>query len=207
MAHFQLTHEQRVYQQYYTYRFGMLFAGFVAFFWSGFLAQYFQDGAAVALPITSSTISILLLMVAVYYFVRGPKLPKQELKHFNSGMFWAKFWVVIALECIVIWAVLALCNANGYPEALWPVIAIVVALHWAPLSKLNGSRVWYPVAIIVPSCVLLTMLLMPHTATITVSGQSANTWGLVAIGAMILGLWYTAVLCLRGYLALVRQSR
>lgn len=114
------------------------------------------------------------------------KMPKGvSLPNMGSATYWGIFWGVIIAEVILLYVLIQLLNSWGYSEAMWPLLVVVIGLHWIPLGRINGVREWSVVAILLCIIEILTVLLWSHDATTNAVGQSINLWGLISTSAMV----------------------
>jgi hypothetical protein len=60
----------------------------------------------------------------------------------------ASFYVVTAAQWISIVLVGAICSALHRPDLIWPLIGLVISLHFLPLGRLFGVRAYYLLGIV-----------------------------------------------------------
>lgn len=188
-----MNNSAQTYQRLFGLRFGSLFAAIVSFVWIGLLSMYMSEPwQAKLLP----ALGIAIVSTVVWWAItivtcRMP--PHKKLPYMSSGKFWAIFYAIVAVEVIIIFAFIQFFNMHGLPEAMWPTIVIVVALHWIPLGMMNGIKEWWGVSAVICGLSIAALVFAKHDQTTNLLGVDANIWGLVSTAAMVVIMLLAAV--------------
>ena len=193
---FKLTSKERAYQYASGLRFGALFSAVIAFAWSGALSQFISGMNSVLVVATLSLLSLILVASCFFVFKNTHFPQKVKLPYLRSWKFWAYFYGVILVEVAILYVVIRYLDAHQLSQAMWPLIVVVVGLHWIPLGWLNGIYLWYYTAGFLVVGTLAIITLVGRQGTVRLLGLSGNEWSLLSIVLMVIATFATSVLCL-----------
>lgn len=181
-----LSRKQKEYQKIVGLRFGAVFAAVVALMWTGIFASFLGGTSQkIALAVLLSA-GVLALALSLYLLIVRRPRSKQQLPYYSSGAFWALFYAVIVVEFVAIYLLIRVFQAHHVDNVTFPLIVLVVGLHFYPLAYLNRNTIWYYAATVLSVTMLALVLLVDNDATTTVLGAPhSSTWGLASTGVMV----------------------
>ena len=110
--------------------------------------------------------------------------------HVVAGSRWG-FGLVVALEVVLIVAAVVVLGATGYTQLIAPVLALIVGIHFFPLARLFGARVYVATAV---SQAGLALVCIVAIAVVLARGEAVSfTWPVVASLGSAAILWATAL--------------
>ena len=117
--------------------------------------------------ILSGIMTLILFSGAISLFVKGRKMnhaatleEKEQRKQINR-----KFGLIGALEGIAIFIASVICNMTNHFEVFFPIMAIIVGIHFFPLAQLFREYFYYGTGIIL--CILgVITFFLPINATV-----------------------------------------
>jgi|GEM_PF-5737368 len=193
----QLSREQRSYQRRYGLLFGGIFAAAIGGMWGIGTAAY-MGTLSITIILVSSAITISLILFA-FMARRWQPLGKGSLPYLHSWIFWTKFYGIVIIEVLAIYISINWLTTHHHDHAIVPLIAFIVAAHFASLGRINGITLWYGTTLVVGLIVISTVLLIPESATITLGGITTDIWTLVTVSVFTLSLWCTSLGCILLY--------
>ncbi|WP_037465889.1 hypothetical protein [Shimazuella kribbensis] len=119
------------------------------------------------LLIFSGIITLLLLIGSLFLFGKGRNLTNstnpEEKEHWKKVN--RKFSLVFGLEGVAILITSVICNVTNHFEVFFPIVAIIVGVHFFPLAQLFRVSFYHVTGIIL--CVLgIITFFLPMNATI-----------------------------------------
>ncbi|QBD83262.1 hypothetical protein EPA93_47790 [Ktedonosporobacter rubrisoli] len=143
------------------------------------------------LYVSIAIISLVLIISGVYMLVQARRLPKHtSIEAQKQGRSVAKrFYLVFALEVIAIFIAARSLSMFNHSELIIPVIGLVVGLHFLPLAKLFGIRLYYLSGLLLSLLAILTIL----AQLVGVTPGTVGTWSSIdGLGNAII-LWLTSL--------------
>ncbi|MDQ6601001.1 DUF7010 family protein [Bacillus salipaludis] len=158
--------------------------------------------------------SIWLLILAIFIgaalFFSGIALIRSS-KNLNStnarGSRDVDKWfnIVFATEFVLIIIAAIICNSVGHFDWFFPIMAIIVGVHFLPLAYLFQVRAYYVTGTLLCLLAIVTLLFVP--LKISLGEHQINTWWtLVGLGSMLI-LWITSLVILSLGRRLLRMAR
>jgi len=116
------------------------------------------------------------------------------------------FGVIFGVEGVAILAASVVCNATGHFELFFPIMAIIVGLHFLPLARLFDVRMYFLTGALLCLLGISALLVVPVTSTLGEREIMARAL-VVGDGCAII-LWGTGLLLwVRGARALRNALR
>jgi hypothetical protein len=173
---------------------GVLFMAIFGTLWAVIGAVSLQGAGNILLWVCTSIIFVLLLGGSIYLFRISNTLPRQMSAENNAD--WKKrrrwFRVIFATEGVAMGIATAICNATNHLDFLFPIIALIVGLHFFPLAPVFRMPSHYVTGALICLLALITMLVLP--ARITIASQQIILWWVVTGLGEALVLWGTGLL-------------
>jgi MFS family permease len=145
---------------------GVMFMTFFGALWAsiGIVGSH-QLGAPWPL-VLSAIVTIILLSGAISLFVKSRSMnhsvtpkEKEDTKRINR-----KFGFIFGLEGVAIFLASVICNTLDHFEIFFPVMAMIVGIHFFPLASLFRENFYYGTGIVM--CMLgIISLFLPINAT------------------------------------------
>ncbi|MFU1798642.1 hypothetical protein ACM1RC_32690 [Paenibacillus azoreducens] len=153
------------------------------------------------LLVFSGIVTLILLIGAVSLFGKARNMndavtPKEreQWKKINR-----KFGLIFALEGLAILIASVICNIFNHFEAFFPIMAIIVGIHFFPLARLFRENFYYGTGVVLCILGIITSLL-PINATLSgISLIATSTF--IGFGSA-LTLWVTG---LRIWISILQQ--
>jgi hypothetical protein len=115
------------------------------------------------------------------------------------------FNIVFATEFVLIIIAAIICNTVGHFDWFFPIMAIIVGVHFLPLAYLFQVRAYYVTGTLLCLLAIVTLLFVP--LKISLGQHQINTWWtLVGLGSMLI-LWITSLVILSVGRRLLRMAR
>ena len=115
------------------------------------------------------------------------------------------FNIVFATEFVLIIIAAIICNTVGHFDWFFPIMAIIVGVHFFPLAYLFQVRAYYVTGTLLCLLAIVTLLFVP--LKISLGQHQINTWWtLVGLGSMLI-LWITSLVILSVGRRLLRMAR
>lgn len=102
------------------------------------------------------------------------------------------FGVIFGVEGVAILAASVICNVTGHFALFFPIMALIVGLHFLPLARLFGVGMYYLTGALLCLVGIVALLAVPVTAT--VGGREIMARWLVVGGGCAVILWGTGLL-------------
>ncbi|CAN7449806.1 hypothetical protein LJR153_003006 [Paenibacillus sp. LjRoot153] len=142
--------------------------------------------------VLSAIITLILLSGAISLFVKSRSInhtvtPKEreDWKRINR-----KFGLIFGLEGLAIFLASVICNTLDHFEVFFPIMAIIVGIHFFPLASLFREKFYYGTGIVM-SILGIISLFLPINATIgDVSLIAISTF--IGFGSAVT-LWVTGL--------------
>ena len=101
------------------------------------------------------------------------------------------FGIIFATEGVLIGVASGICNALHRFDVFFPIMALIVGLHFFPLAALFQVKVYYLVGALLCLLALITLLLVPES--VPFDGQHITAqWVVLGFGAALI-LWGVGV--------------
>ncbi len=115
------------------------------------------------------------------------------------------FNIVFATEFLLIIIAAIICITVGHFDWFFPIMAIIVGVHFFPLAYLFQVKAYYVTGTLLCLLAIVTLLFVPLRSSL---GQhQINTWWtLVGLGSMLI-LWITSLVILSVGRRLLRMAR
>lgn len=175
---------------------GILFMAFFGTLWAGIGIGGLQGWGAPWLSITVLLIGLGLLIGGIAVLISSRRVSNQGAatngqRGKRTGLW---FGIVFATEGLLIGVASVICNAINRFDLFFPIMAIIVGLHFLPLAALFQVRAYYLVGALLCLLALITLFAVPEQANL--GGQSITAqWVVLGFGAALilwgvgLGLW------------------
>lgn len=155
---------------------GVLFMAFFGTLWANIGIGGLQELEAIWLLSLAVLIGLALFVCGITLFraSRGLSnhLNQAEARHSKRVGMW--FNIILAAEFVLIAAAGAICNATGHFEWFFPVMALIVGIHFFPLASLFQVRVHYVAGALLCLVAVVTVLFVP--LKVTVGQHEINAW-------------------------------
>lgn len=102
------------------------------------------------------------------------------------------FWVIFGLEGAAIFIASIVCNAIGRFDLFFPIMAIIVGIHFLPLARLFGIPLYYAVGTLLCLIGLICLVAVPVQATLGTHDIMARAL-IVGFGCAVI-LWGVGLL-------------
>jgi hypothetical protein len=171
--------------------FGSTFAAIAALVWVGFFSSVTRGPAVLPLVILPVVVGLFALGQGLVLRRTRP-VQKADLPYLCSGLFWLKFYSVVALEVLLTGVLLRV--LHHVPNMLSPVIALVVGAHFYPLAYWMGNRVWCYTASAIGLTNLALVVAVPPAATTDAFGVvGASVWTAVSTVSVVVVMLVTSL--------------
>lgn len=143
---------------------------------------------------------ILAILIGAALFFSGIMMIRQSRHLTNTNKFrnaknvekW--FNIVFAVEFVLIGIAAIVTNVIGHFDWFFPIMAIIVGVHFFPLAHLFQVSAYYVTGMLLCLLAIVTLLFVP--SEINVRGHSIDAWWtLVGFGSMSI-LWITSIVIL-----------
>jgi len=170
---------------------GVLFMAFFGTLWGGIGIGGMQGWGDPLLPIVVVLIGVLLLIGGLRLLFAARKIPSRasaaEAAAWKRKGIW--FGIVFAIEGLSIGAASGICAGIDRFNLFFPIMAIIVGLHFLPLAALFQVRIHYVAGILLCLIAAATLLFVPETAT--AGGHPITAWWVTTGFGSALTLWGT----------------
>lgn len=168
---------------------GVLFLAFFGTFWSLIGVGGLHGWGAPWLLIVALLIGVTLLGGGVSLWRGAERLAKEAIPEADTTGRW--FGIIFAAEGIAIGIASYLCNVNTRYDLFFPIMAIIVGLHFLPLARLFGVTLYYGVGVLLCLLGIIALLVVPETVTLAAREMLGRSL-LVGFGAAVI-LWATGL--------------
>ncbi|MEO7910028.1 MAG: hypothetical protein ABIV47_10290 [Roseiflexaceae bacterium] len=175
---------------------GVLFMAFFGTLWAGIGIRGLQGWGEPGLSITVLLVGLGLLIGGIALLISSRHISNQgaetdSRRERRTGIW---FGIIFAAEGLLIGAASAICSAISRFDLFFPIMAIIVGVHFLPLAALFQIRAYYLVGTLLCALALITLIAVPERATL--GGQPIMAQSVVlGFGAALilwgvgLGLW------------------
>jgi hypothetical protein len=173
--------------------YGVLFMSFFGTLWASIGMGGLQGWGFPWLLIAAVTVGIALLTGGISLILTSRRLSNQvseaDAQHWKRVGIW--FGIIFTTEGMAIGLASAICNATNHFDFLFPVMAIIVGVHFFPLAFLLQVRTHYIAGALLCLLSIITLLLVP--ARVTFGDQQIIAWWTVVGFGSALILWGTGL--------------
>ena len=170
---------------------GVLFMAFFGTLWAGIGIGGLQGWGFPLLQIIALLIGAALAVGGLMLLRSARKMPNRisesDAKAWKRRGIW--FGVIFAAEGILIGAASGICSAINQFNLFFPIMAIIVGVHFLPLAALFRVRAHYVTGTLLSLLGLCTLLFVPETGMI--AGHPIIVWWSVTGFGSALILWGT----------------
>ena len=140
---------------------GVLFMSFFGTLWSLIGVGGLQGWGAPWLLIVALIIGVALLVGGFTLWRGAEQLADVAIpgSGYGTGRW---FLIIFAAEGIAIGIASYLCNVNGRFDLFFPIMAIIVGLHFLPLARLFGVSFYYAVGTLLCLLGIIALLVVPE---------------------------------------------
>ncbi|BFT72043.1 hypothetical protein [Paenibacillus sp. P36] len=171
---------------------GVIFMALFGTLWAGIGIGGLQGWGSTWLIITAVIVGLLLLSGGISLLVASKQLsqPADSITR-RWRRVWMWFGIIFTIEGAAIGAASAICTAANHFNLLFPVMAIIVGVHFIPLAPLFRIKAHYVTGTLLTLLAIVTLLFVPEHAMI--GGHPVITWWLVVGFGSSLILWSTGL--------------
>ena len=175
---------------------GVLFMAFFGTLWAGIGIGGLQGLGSPWLSILAVLIGITLFIGSITLFLASRRLSNEvsEADARQGRQIGIWFGIIFTTEIIFIIIASWICNAINRFDLFFPIMAIIVGVHFLPLAYLFQIRAYYYVGAFLCLLAIITLLAVPESAKL--NGQLITPqWIILGFGAALilwgvgLGLW------------------
>ena len=183
---------------------GLLFFAFFAVFWimNGLPAM---SGTGVWFTLGLAICITVIIVIAAIYFLRVarhiPGKTTEEGRKYGRKI-GRIFGLVFGLEIVLIFLASIILSSFHLDTLITPVIALIVGLHFLPLSPLFHMPIYYVTGIILALLGTVALIVL----VIGVSGTSSNFWQIIVSLGAALTLWGTSFVSIGQGLQMLREQ-
>ena len=175
---------------------GVFFMAFFSTLWAGIGIGGLQGWGEVWLLVVVILIGVMLLIGGVSLLIAARRMPDQvageDARQGRRIGIW--FGVVFTTEGLLIGVASVICNAINRFDLFFPIMAIIVGVHFFPLAPLFEVKAYYLVGALLCLLAIIALLLLPENASIG-SQHITVSWVVLGFGVALilwsvgLGLW------------------
>lgn len=160
--------------------------------WAGIGIGGLQGWGSTWLIIVAVFVGILLLSGGISLLVASKQLsqPAESDTH-RWKRVWIWFGIIFTVEGLAIGAASAICTATNHFNLLFPIMAIIVGVHFIPLAPLFRVKTHYITGTLLTLLAMATLLFIPENTTL--GGHPVIAWWLVVGFGSALILWGTGL--------------
>jgi len=185
---------------------GVLFMAFFGTLWAGIGIGGLQGWGEPWLSVVVLLIGLGLLIGGIVLLLASRRLPSQAASADAPGDKRTNIWfgAIFAAEGLLIAIASVICNAINRFDLFFPIMAIIVGIHFLPLAALFQLKAYYLVGTLLCVLALLTFAVPEH---IRLGDQQITAqWVVLGFGAALI-LWAVGLgLCLLGQRLLALSS-
>jgi hypothetical protein len=167
---------------------GVLFMAFFGTLWAGIGIGGLQGWGEPWLSIVVLLVGLGLLIGGIALLIASRHLPNQGAEADAQGDRRTGIWygIIFATEGLLIGAASVICNAINRFDLFFPIMAIIVGVHFLPLAALFQVKAYYLVGALLCILALLTFTVPEH---INLGGQQIIAqWVVLGFGTALI-LW------------------
>ena len=140
------------------------------------------------------------VLVGVALFTGGASLMRASRQLTDqvtaeNAQYWKRarrwFRIIFATEGITMGVTSAICGASGHYDLIFPLMAIIVGVHFFPLAPLLRMKTHYITGALLCILAIVTLIFVPARATL--DGQQIIAWWTVVGLGSALVLWGTGL--------------
>jgi hypothetical protein len=167
---------------------GVLFMAFFGTLWAGIGIGGLQGWGEPWLSVVVLLIGLGLLISGIGLLAAARRLPSQPAPADAQGDNRVGLWfgVIFAAEGLLIAIAAVICNAIDRFDLFFPIMAIIVGVHFLPLAALFQVKAYYLVGMLLCVLALLTFAVPEH---ISLGGQQITAQSVVLGFGAALILW------------------
>ncbi len=169
---------------------GVCFMAFFGTLWASIGVGGVGGWAAPWPTVVVLLIGVVLLGGAVSLWRGSGRLRDVAMEGGDNTGRW--FGIVFALEGAAIAIASVVCNATGHFDRFFPIMALIVGIHFLPLARLFQIGMYYLTGALLCLVGIVALLAVPVNATL--GGQAIMARWLVVGGGCAVILWVTALL-------------
>lgn len=171
---------------------GVIFMALFGTLWAGIGIGGLQGWGSTGLIIVAVFVGILLLSGGISLLVASKQFSQPaESDTRRWKRVWIWFGIIFTIEGLAIGAASAICTATNHFNLLFPIMAIIVGLHFIPLASLFRIKTHYVTGSLLTLLAIATLLFIPENATL--GGHPVIMWWLVVGFGSALILWGTGL--------------
>ena len=172
---------------------GVFFMAFFSTLWASIGIGGLQGWGELWLLIAVLLVGIGLLIGGISLFRASRQLPNQvaeaDARQWKGRGIW--FGVIFTSEGILIGVASGICNAINRFDLFFPIMALIVGVHFFPLAALFEVKVHYLAGALLCLLAIITLLVVPES--IKPGGQQITAqWVVLGFGAALI-LWGVGV--------------
>ena len=182
---------------------GVMFMAFFGTVWADVGIGGLQKSGAIWLLILSILIGAALFFSGIALIRGSRNLSDTNARNSKNVDKW--FNIVFATEFILIIIAAIVCNSIGHFDWFFPIMAIIVGIHFFPLAYLFQVKAYYVTGMLLCLLAVATLLFVP--LKVSIGEYQINTWwSLVGFGSMLI-LWITSLVILSMGRRLLKMAR
>lgn len=171
---------------------GVIFMALFGTLWAGIGIGGLQGWGSTGLLIAAVLIGLLLLSGGISLFAASKHLSQPAAPETHRWKrVWIWFGIIFTIEGVAIGVASAICTATNHFNFLFPLMAIIVGVHFIPLARLFRTKSHYVTGTLQTLLAMVTLLFVPENATL--DGHPVIAWWLVVGFGSALILWATGV--------------
>ncbi|QQK76951.1 hypothetical protein HUG15_16145 [Salicibibacter cibarius] len=171
---------------------GVMFMAFFGTVWANVGIGGLQASASIWLLILAVVIGAVLFFSGMALIRGSRNLSNTNARRSKNVDKW--FNIIFVTEFALIIFAAIVCNAIGHFDLFFPIMAIIVGVHFLPLAYLFQVRIYYMTGTLLCLLAIGTVLFVP--LEVSLGQHQINTWwSLVGFGSMLI-LWITSVVIL-----------
>lgn len=182
---------------------GVMFMAFFGALWASMGIVGSNKHGAPWLLVLSGIMTLILLIGAISLFSKSRNMSNtvapKERKHWNKTN--QKFGLIFGLEGLAILIASVICNSINHFEVFFPIMAIIVGIHFFPLAHLFRENFYYGTGIVLCILGIISLFLPMNANFIDVSLIVRSTF--IGFGSA-LTLWVTG---LRIWITILKQLK
>lgn len=172
---------------------GVMFMAFFGTVWADIGIGGLQVSSAISLFILAVLIGAILFFSGMRLMKHSRHLPSTTQSH-NQRHVDKWFSIIFATQFGLIAIAAILTNIVGKFEWFFPIMAIIVGVHFFPLAHLFQVKMYYVTGTLI--CLLAIVILLFVPIDIHISGHQIDAWWtFIGLGSMFI-LWITSVVIL-----------
>ncbi|GIN72529.1 hypothetical protein J14TS2_30040 [Bacillus sp. J14TS2] len=175
---------------------GVLLMTFFGTMWAGIGIGGLQGWGNPWLPIFAIVICIVLFVCGYILSRSSQKLPSYSSKSGKQRSKRTGMWfnIIFGLEFILIVFAAVICGSINHFEYFFPVMAIIVGVHFLPLAYLFKVSAYYITGALLCFLAIVTMLFVPVNIEF-LNHEISAWWSFIGFGSALI-LWVTSVIIL-----------